>query len=210
MPNINCDGVDIATRLKILNGLSPILLTAPKQSSLVTTLTAPTHLATGVPQGSVLVLLFFSIYISPITSLASSFSVSATICWQYTTCISLHPSSLVKSTVSKTALSPSTPGAAAICYPSIPTNVSLFSLVLGNVFMLSRTLPLADHGKLLSVTVDNCLSMDKHVNEVSHACFYHLHALRHIWPAITAEDTNMIACSVFRLRPNYATQCCIA
>ena len=46
--------------------------------------------------------------------------------------------------------------------------------------------------------------MDKHVNEVSHACFYHLRALRHIRPAITASDTNMIACSVVGSRLDYA------
>jgi len=93
--------------------------------------------------------------------------------------LSLHPTSLVRSTVSKTASSPCTPGAAAIRYPSIPTNPSLFSLVLGNVLMLSRTLPRSiswarcssDHVQLLGVTLDNRLSMDKHVNEVSRAFF---------------------------------------
>jgi hypothetical protein len=43
--------------------------------------------------------------------------------------------------------------------------------------------------------------MDKHVNEVSRACFYHLRALRHIRPA---SDANMIACSVVGPRFDYA------
>ena len=63
---------------------------------------------------------------------------------------------------------------------------------------------MADHVKLLGVTLDNHLSMDKHVNEVSRACFYHLRALRHIRPAITASDANMIACSVVDSRLDYA------
>ena len=46
--------------------------------------------------------------------------------------------------------------------------------------------------------------MDKHVNEVSRAKFYHLRALRHIRPAITASDANMIACSAVGLRLDYA------
>jgi hypothetical protein len=33
--------------------------------------------------------------------------------------------------------------------------------------------PMADHVKLLGVTLDYHLSMDKHVNEVSRAYFYH-------------------------------------
>ena len=55
---------------------------------------------------------------------------------------------------------------------------------------------MADHVKLLGVTLDNRLSMDKHVNEVNRTCFYHLRALRHTRPVITASDANMIACSV--------------
>jgi len=59
---------------------------------------------------------------------------------------------------------------AASRYSSIPTNMSLLSLVLGNVLMLSRTLPrstsrgpvvpLADHVRLLGVTLDYRLSVD--------------------------------------------------
>ena len=59
-------------------------------------------------------------------------------------------------------------------------------------------------GPILSVTLDNRLSMDKHVNEVSRTCFYHLRALRHIRPAITVSNANMIACSVVGLRLDYA------
>ena len=46
--------------------------------------------------------------------------------------------------------------------------------------------------------------MDKHVNEVSRTCFYHLRALRHIRQAITVSDANMIACSVVGSRLDYA------
>ena len=63
---------------------------------------------------------------------------------------------------------------------------------------------LADHVKLLGVTLDDHLSMDKHVTEVSGACFYHLRALRHIRPLVSASDANMITCSVVGLRLDYA------
>jgi len=41
---------------------------------------------------------------------------------------------------------------------------------------------MADHVRLLGVTLENRQSMDKHVNEVSRTCFYYLRALRHIRP----------------------------
>ena len=72
------------------------------------------------------------------------------------------------------------------------------------VNVAGSVVPMADHVKLLGVTLDNHLSMDKHVNEVSRACFYHLRALRHVRPAITASDANMIACSVVGSRLDYA------
>ena len=72
------------------------------------------------------------------------------------------------------------------------------------VNVAGSVVPMADHVKLLGVTLDNHLSMDKHVNEMRRACFYHLHALRQIRPAITACDANMIACSVVGSRLDYA------
>jgi len=73
------------------------------------------------------------------------------------------------------------------------------------VKVAGSVVPMADHVKLLGVTLDNHLSMDnKHVNEVSRACFYHLRALRHIRPVITASDANMVACSVVGSRLDYA------
>jgi len=67
---------------------------------------------------------------------------------------------------------------------------------------------LADHVKLLGVTLDNRLSMDKHVNEVSRACFYHLRALRRILSAITPKTrTGSLALSSARGSAKL-TQCC--
>jgi len=69
--------------------------------------------------------------------------------------------------------------------------------------------PMADHVRLLGVTLDNRLSMDKHVNEVSQTCFNHLRALQHIRPAATVSDANMIACSVVDSQLDYANACCM-
>jgi hypothetical protein len=72
------------------------------------------------------------------------------------------------------------------------------------VNIAGSAVPMADHVRLLGITFDNHLPMDKLVNEVSRACFYHLRALRHIRPAINASDANMIACSVVGSRLDYA------
>ena len=71
------------------------------------------------------------------------------------------------------------------------------------VNIAGSVVPMADHVKLLGVALDNHLSMDKHVNEVGRARFYHLRALRHIRPAITVSDANMIACSVVGSQLHY-------
>jgi Reverse transcriptase (RNA-dependent DNA polymerase) len=177
---------------------------------------ASAHVASGVPHGSVLGPLLFSIYTSPISSIAPTFSVSlhqsADDSQFY---ISLSPSNF-PSQINRleerlTALH------AWCCQNSLSLNPGKSDSVLfrtrqrshsfsavTTVNVAGSAVPMADYVKLLSVTLDNHLSLDKHVNEVSHACFYHLRALRHIRPAITASDANMIAYSVVASRLDYA------
>jgi len=73
-----------------------------------------------------------------------------------------------------------------------------------DVTTVGSVVPMACHVRLLGVTLDNRLSMDKHINEVSRTCFYQLHALRHIRPVITVRDANMIVCSVVGSLLDYA------
>jgi len=156
-------------------GLSPILLTAPKRSSLVTTLL---RLFTS-PQGSVLGPIVLSIYTTPITSTAS-FSVPQQ---QYANdtqlCIALFSSNFLGQIhLLKDCL---TAVHAWRCRNSQSLNPDKSESVLSGTRQRSH-----------AFTLENHLSMDKHVNDVSRASFYHLRVLRHIRPAITAEEANIL------------------
>jgi len=60
-----------------------------------------------------------------------------------------------------------------------------------------------DTGKLLGVTLDSALSMDRHVNEVVHSCNYHIRALRHIRLLQTPDVAKLLAHSIITSRLDY-------
>jgi len=57
--------------------------------------------------------------------------------------------------------------------------------------------------KLLGVTLDSSLTMDRHVAGVLRSFNYHMHALRHIRTLLTHDAAKMIAHSVVSSRPDY-------
>jgi len=63
---------------------------------------------------------------------------------------------------------------------------------------------LADHIKVLGVTLDKHLTFDDHVKSVCKSAFYHIRAMRHIRPALTEDMAKTIASALVGARLDYA------
>jgi len=66
------------------------------------------------------------------------------------------------------------------------------------------TIPLADHIKVLGVTLDKQLTFDDHVSAVCKSAYYHIRAMRHIRPAVTEDMAKSVACALVGARLDYA------
>ena len=64
--------------------------------------------------------------------------------------------------------------------------------------------PFRNSVKLLGVTLDSVLTMDRHVTKVIRSCSYHTRALRHIRPLLTLDVAKMIGHSIVSSRLDYA------
>ena len=58
--------------------------------------------------------------------------------------------------------------------------------------------------KILGVTLDSNLSLNKHVSALTKSCFFHIRALRHIRRALTDDSAKSIACALAGSRLDYA------
>ena len=67
-----------------------------------------------------------------------------------------------------------------------------------------QTITLADHIKILGVTLDKNLSMNNHVSAVCKSIHYHIRALRHIRSSISEDMAKMVACALVGSRLDYA------
>ena len=69
------------------------------------------------------------------------------------------------------------------------TRQSLHKLGLTSVSLADTNIQVTGHIKLLGVTLDNNLSLDKHVSTVARSCNYQLWSLRHIRHLLTVDVT---------------------
>ena len=177
---------------------------------------SPMSLTSGVPQGSVLGPLLFTIYTSPIARIAQFYNISLQ---QYADDTQLF-----------IALSPHSPSTEisvlTTCLSNLHTWFCLNGMALNpdkseaillgttqratyyshltSVDLAACPVPLVSHVKILGVTLDNRLSFDRHVDAVCKSAYYHMRALRHFRSAITDDMAKSVACALIGSRLDYA------
>ena len=201
------DGVALEWLLSFLIGRTQYVGVGSSHST-------PVACLSGVPQGSVLGPLLFSLYISPVDNVVSAHR--------------LHLHQYADDTQLYMAVRPADNSpleAASQCV----SNVSRWFLENGMLLNPNKTeavllgtraqrkkidtsagidvtganVAFSSSVKLLGVTLDEDLTLDRHVTEIIRGCSYHTRALRHIRPLIDLPTARMVAQGVVTSRLDY-------
>jgi len=173
---------------------------------------AVTDCHTGVPQGSVLGPILFSLYISPITDLVLQYSVSLQ---QYADDIQLYIACSVSDAAS--ALSTLESCLASLyswfCHTGLALNPSKSeAIIFGTrqhldrfprppiIHILSSSVSTSDYMTTLGVTLDSNLTLNKHVSSVCKSAYYSIKALRHIRLVLTCDMARAVVASLTQTR----------
>ena len=175
------------------------------------------RLAFGVPQGSVLGPLLFTSYISPVSSLVSSYGLNQQ---QYADDTQVYLSlSKINPSLSITSLTDCltrlrcwfaengltiNPSKSEVMLLSTPQRCkSLHQGGLTSVSIAGTNIKFSDKITTLGLTLDKSLTFSNHVQTVCRSAMFHLRALKHIRPLLNQNDAATIATSLINSRLDY-------
>ena len=94
-------------------------------------------------------------------------------------------------------------GSVSMALPRTQTSSMPSSSARGND-VAGCMVPISPDVKILGVTLDSALSLNKHIGLRSNACYYDIRALRHIRKSLTDDSAKSIACTIVGSRLDYA------
>jgi len=75
---------------------------------------------------------------------------------------------------------------------------------INSIDIAGALVPTSDSIITLGLTLDNHLTMDKHISTICKACYFHLRAFRHIRSALPLEMATTVAVALVQSRMDYA------